>query len=111
MKVSIDWEEFDGLQKYILHEIIRSVHQNLLESGIDREKIPDLADGIAFDLCCVIDGSTVIPRPGGRILPILTFAMDASMEELISSGGGSWMHELVHAAVKEHLKQAIGLSQ
>ncbi len=108
MKILIDWNEFEGFQKDILYEIIRSAYQNLLDAGIDRDKIPDLVAGIAFDMCCVIDGSTIIPRPGGRILPILTFAKDASMEELISSGSGSWMHELVHAAVEEHLKRMMG---
>ena len=104
MKLSIDWEKFESLQNDLLHEIISSTCQSLIGAGISREKIPDLVTEIAFDVCCAIDGSTVIRRADGRVLPILTFAKDASREELISSGSGSWMHELVHDAVKKYLE-------
>ena len=108
MKLLIDWEGFDGLQKGLLHEIISSTYQSLIDAGISREKIPDLVTEIAFDICCIIDGSAIIRKAGDRILPILTFAKDASREELISSGSGSWMHELVHPAVEEYIKSKMG---
>lgn len=111
MIVSNDWERFDTLQRALLHEFIDSIYQNLTDAAVPSEQVQQLLAEISFDVCCAIDGSTLMHSDSGgaRILPILTFAKHATLEELTSSGGGSWMHEYVHEAVAQYLKTKVGL--
>jgi hypothetical protein len=104
MKLSADRKEFDDLQQSLLREFIDTVYRSLMDAGVPRAKVPPVLTEIAFHICCAIDGSTVMRRADGRILPVLTFAKNATPEELIFWGTGSWMHEYVHDAVDEYLK-------
>ena len=104
MKLSTDRNNFDDLQRSLLRQFIDSIYRSLLDAGVPRDKLSELVTEIAFNICCAIDGSTVMRRADGRVLPFLTFTKDATLEEIISSGKGSWMHEYVHGAVAEYLK-------
>lgn len=102
MQIVEDWEQFDALQREVLRYLIESIHQSLVDAHVPPETVPDLLAEIMFTVCTTVDGSSVMRRGDRRILPFLTFE-NPPREKLISSGNGSWMHELVHEAVEKHL--------
>jgi len=99
MKVSIDSSEFDKHQLFFVRKICEMLRQDLQRAGIDDEVGEELATQIAFAMCCLTDGSTILEFDGKPFLPCLTFSQDDDYSEVLSSGGGSWMHEYAGGTV------------
>lgn len=106
MEVSVNEELFDEFQNYLAGEIVACVYRGLEELKLPREKLEDIINTIAFNVCCAIDSSTIMEHNGERVLPVLTFAESAAFERVVSSGSTSFMHEYVHGITEEHLNGA-----
>lgn len=102
MQIVEDREQFDALQQEVLRYLIETIHQSLVDAHVPAGTVPDLLTEIVFGVCTTIDGSSIIPRGSGRILPFLTFE-NPPRESLISCGHGSWMHEYACDAVEKYL--------
>lgn len=104
MDISVKEAIFDELQRYLVGEIVASVHRGLEDLRLPREKLEDVINSIAFNVCCAIDASTIMEHSGRRVLPVLTFAESADFERVVSSGSTSFMHEYVHGVTDDYLK-------
>ena len=103
MQVEINNEAFDELQRYLVGEIVASVYSGLEELRLPRSKLEDIMNTIAFNVCCVVDGSTHMKHAEQQVVPVLMFAKPNAIEEVVSSGSTSFMHEFVHKTTGEFL--------
>lgn len=95
MKIKEDRDTFDELQSVVLYHLMTSIIEHLKEAGLKGKKLRKAAEDIGFAVGAIIDGSADMPHEKGRVLPVLTFAVNDKYKELISSDGGSWLHEYV----------------
>ena len=99
MKVSVDSSSYDEHQLFFVRKLCEMVIADLRRAGIEDESGEELAEQIAFTMCCLADGSTNLEMNGEKFLPCLVFSQDEGYSEVLSSGGGSWMHEYVGSTV------------
>lgn len=99
MQVSIDSSKYDRHQLFFVRKLCEMVIADLRRAGIDDETGEELAEQVAFTMCCLADGSTVLEMNGKAFRPCLMFSQDEDYTELLSSGSGSWMHEYVGSTV------------
>ena len=99
MKVSIDRSQYDKHQLFFVRKLCEMLMGELQRAGIDDENSEELAAQLAFSMCCLTDGSTILELDGKPFLPCLTFSQDDDYTEVLSSGRGSWLHEYVHGTV------------
>lgn len=95
MKVIEDMDQFDEMQMKFLDYLLDGIVQSLAESGLKGKALRAATESVAFSVTTVIDGSVIMRVKRKKFAPILTFAKNGNKKELISSGGGSWMHEYV----------------
>ena len=101
MKVSIDSSKYDKHLLFFVRKLCEIVRGDLQRAGIDEETSEELTTQIAFSMCCLADGSTILEFDGKSFLPCLTFSQDDDYSELLSSGGSSSMHEYVVGTVDD----------
>jgi hypothetical protein len=103
MEVQVNWEEFDELQRYLAGEIVATVHNALKDLKLPRSQLTDVINNIAFNVCCAIDGSTIMEHKGRPLIPVLTFSESSDFNRVISNGSTSFMHEYVHGTTSQQL--------
>jgi len=103
MHIRRDDSQFDECQIELLTAIIETISGELKKAKLDDDHLKELVTNIAFHVCCAVDGSLVMEKGGKTISPVLTFAGESD-DEVISCGGGSYMHEYVHGFVEELLQ-------
>ena len=90
MNVIEDSGLFDKLQCALLEEISQTLKRELERHGLTGSAAQRLARDVAFQVCCVVDGSAILEVDGIPVQPVLTFEQpDGSLV----TAGGSWMHE------------------
>ena len=99
MQVSIDLSKYDEHQLFFVRKLCEMVIADLRRAGIDDETGEELAEQVAFTICCLADGSTNLEMNGKSFRPCLMFSQDDRYTEVLSSGSGSWMHEYVGSTV------------
>lgn len=99
MQVSIDSSKYDEHQLFFVRKLCEMVIADLRRAGIDDETGEELAEQIAFTMCCLADGSTNLELNGQPFRSCLMFSQDECYTEVLSSGSGSWMHEYVGSTV------------
>ena len=100
MDVIEDSSKFDKLQSALLIEIIQTIRRELERGGITGEAAYKLTGHLTFQVCCVVDGCSILEHEGEPIEPVLTFQQGGSA--LLTASGGtmtSWMHEYAHGTV------------
>jgi len=102
MKITIDSDRFDELQLRVLEELVTSIRDGLREAGVtDDQALYKATGNIAFSVAAILDGSRVMELDGEQLVPVLTFAKERNVSDLVGAEGGSWMHEYVFGAVDE----------
>ena len=102
VKLKQDADKFDECQREMATAIIATVMTELRKANLPDEQLKELVTGIAFHVCCILDGSQFFGKGGNDIFPVVTFQADGCADdEAFSCGGGSYMHEYVHGLVKE----------
>lgn len=101
MKIVEDEARFDDLQMHLTYEIIGAVHRELERAKVTKAKIRELTGAVAFQVCAVLDCSYEMKMNGVPVRPVLTFAADEEITEVVSGGGVSDMHEYVYGAVDD----------
>lgn len=107
MKIIEDEARFDALQMHLTYEIIRAVHHELERAKIAKAKLKELTGAVAFQVCAVLDCSHEMKmEDGAAVRPVVTFAADEEIAEVISGGGVSDMHEHVYGAVDDYFDKS-----
>lgn len=102
MKITNDLERFDTRQIELLRWIAATVKESLESAKIPKKKVRELTETLTFQIACVIDGSTAMGIEGENLIPVLTFAADTKVKELlIADAPGSWMHEYAIGTAEE----------
>ena len=102
MDAIIDNEKYDKFQEHVLAEIIKSTKDILVEKGVPEDLIYDISGDLSFQICAIIDSSTVMEVDGEEVLPFLTFSKSLNERStIIANDGGSYMHEMVYGFVDE----------
>jgi len=102
MKIRIDADKFDECQIEMATAIVAIITTELRKTKLPDDQLKDLVAGIAFDVCCILDGCQTFGKEADDIYPVLTFqAKGCADDEVISNGGNSYMHETVHRIVEE----------
>lgn len=99
MNVTIDSSRYDKHQLFFVRKLCEMIVGDLQRAGIDDEAGEEIATQVAFTMCCLTDGSTILELDGKPFLPCLMFSQDDDYAELLSCGGASWMHEYVGSTV------------
>lgn len=100
MNIVIDEEAYDSNQVVMLKNIVASFKRILELNGVDEEMIYSIASDLAFDVCSIIDGSTVMGNERAPVIPFLTFCKsEEERETLIVNDDGSYMHEMTHEMI------------
>jgi hypothetical protein len=100
-KLKLDPHTFDACQKEMATAIIREISEELGTLKLPDDQMKDLVARVAFHVCCLIDGCRSIEKNGADISSVLTFQTNACTDdEVITSGGNSYMHEYVHRLAK-----------
>ncbi|RKR66459.1 hypothetical protein C8C94_0917 [Acidovorax sp. 94] len=99
MKLIEDSHAFDEMQKTLMGALIESVRGELESENLSPDIARSLVEKISFSLAVILDGSRDSTFNGSEVVPFLTFQNDD--EDLISSGGGSWMHEYAFGLIKQ----------
>jgi hypothetical protein len=92
MIIKVDSKEFGKRQMRLIEEIAHDLKSRLEEMGLGADQ--ELVESLMFDIGAIIDGSRVMNLDGKQLRPVLMFADDVKGEQLISSGDGSWIHEV-----------------
>ena len=109
MKLTTSENEFDEFQLRLIREIVETVRDGLREAGVtDDQALYEATGNLSFSIAAIVDGSRVMqiePQVIGLdakdVIPVVTFARERDGDELITAGGGSWMHEYVFGTVDE----------
>lgn len=96
-----DENRFDELQRHVLRTIVESIREDIKDLKLSEDEKFDLTSNIAFSVAAIIDASRIMELDGQEVLPILAFAKTRGGEELITSDGGSWMHEYAAGMVDD----------
>ena len=97
MGVRIDKDRFDSQQNALVGDLVRSVHDVLVENEVPKDSVNKLTASIAFRICGVLDGSH-----GDSSNLRLAFAVDGNHTDLVMlDNESSWLHEYVHGWVTE----------
>lgn len=99
MQLIEDGRKFDEMQRTLIGALVQSVKEELASEKLDPTLARDLLEKISFSIAVILDGSRDAEFDGEEVLPFLTFQNEE--DDLISSGGGSWMHEYVFAVINE----------
>lgn len=99
MKLIEDGGVFDDMQQTLIGSLIESIKGELDSEDISPEIASSLLEKISFSISVILDGSRDAMFEGKEAFPVLTFQDED--DNLISSGGGSWMHEYVFGIIKE----------
>ena len=99
MKLIEDGGVFDDMQQTLIGSLIESIKSELDSEDINPEIARNLLEKISFSIAVILDGSRDTIFEGEEAFPVLTFQNED--ENLISSGGGSWMHEYVFGIIKK----------
>jgi hypothetical protein len=103
MKVEIDRDEFDDLQMEVGYAIAHEVYTALKKAGVaDGEQLEEIVAGALFHIGCILDGSAEVKGSNGPMETVLTFRRDQHDTTLISSGGGSWIHEYADGIAEDY---------
>ena len=98
-KIKLDADKFDKCQIEMVTAIIATIVGELRKANLPDDQFKEIATGIAFHVCCVLDASQVFDED---IFPVVTFQTDGTADdEVITCGSASYMHEYVHGLVKE----------
>ncbi|MGF1451378.1 MAG: hypothetical protein ACFB21_04795 [Opitutales bacterium] len=95
MKIDVDPQAFDRFQHPFADKLIREIKQIIEHVELDEDTSGELIEELAFNICCLIDGSAVLQSRGEPLIPQLCFQDPQDPDRLISGNGG-WMHEYVH---------------
>lgn len=102
MEAIVDEGKFDKFQEHVLAEIIKSTKNILEEKGVPENVIYDITGDLSFQICAIIDSSSVMEIDGEEVLPFLTFSKSRKERNtIIVNDGGSYMHEMVFGFVDE----------
>ena len=101
MELIEDERSYDTFQIHMLKEIVKDIKEELESAGVASDSVEGHTGNIAFRVAAIIDASRIMESDGKPVLPFLCFARDDSLKEIVSSGGGSWMHEYVFGVVDE----------
>jgi hypothetical protein len=107
MQVRVDENRFDELQNFLADEIVAATFGGLEPLGLPRTQLQEVITSIAFNVCCAVDGSTIMHLNGERVFPVLTFAATSEFNELLSTGSTSFMHEYIHGIVEQFLAKKL----
>ncbi len=99
MKLIEDGEAFDDLQRTLIGALVESIKDEIASEDINKEVARSLLEKISFSIAVILDGSRDAIFNGEEAFPFLTFQNED--DDLISSGGNSWMHEYVFEVIKE----------
>lgn len=99
MKLIEDGGVFDEMQQTLIGSLIESIKGELDSEEIDREIARSLLEKISFSIAVILDGSRDAIFEGKEAFPVLTFQDED--DNLVSSGGNSWMHEYVFGIIKQ----------
>jgi len=99
MKLIEDGNTFDEMQKTLMGALIESVKGEVESENLSPETARSLVEGISFSLAVILDGNRDATFDGNEVVPFLTFQNDD--DDLVSSGGGSWMHEYVFGLIRQ----------
>lgn len=100
-RIKRDAHKFDECQREMVNAIIGNVVAEVEQLKLPDDQLKDLVTRIAFHVCCVLDGSQTFSKEADDIFPAVTFqAEGCADDEVISCGGGSYMHEYVHGLVE-----------
>jgi hypothetical protein len=105
MKVVVDADSFDELQLFLTGQIVGAIHRGLRAANLTPEQLEEAVSAAAFNVCCVIDGSTQMKLNDTQVVPVLTFADSGACESLTSCGGTSFMHEYVQGAAEDYFSE------
>ena len=88
---------------------MKVIKADLADSGIPSDQLEDVVGDIAFSVASLVDGSGfIMADKEDAMLPLLTFAEDLSCRKLITTLGGSSMHENVFSAVESVFNEDTG---
>ena len=99
MKLTTDSRVYDEMQRTLIGALIESVKAELEAEKLDPALTRKLVENISFSLAVILDGSRDASFGNDEVCPVLTFQNED--DDLISSGGNSWMHEYVFGTIKE----------
>lgn len=99
MQLIEDGEKFDEMQRTLIGALVQSVKEELASEKLDPKLARDLLEKISFSIAVILDGSRDAEFDGQEAFPCLTFLNED--DDLISCGGGSWMHEYVFGVISE----------
>ena len=100
--IKLDKNKFDQCQIEMAKAIIATITAELRKANQPDEQLKELVTGIAFQVCCILDGSQLFGKSEDDIFPVVTFQAEGyADDEVISCGGASYMHDYVHNLVDE----------
>jgi len=99
MNIDRDDDKYDYNQEVMLEKIVTSCKRILEENDVDNEMIYSIAGDIAFDVCAIIDGSTLMGSEESPVTPFLTFSKNEEKNSLIVNDSGSCLHEMTYGVV------------
>jgi hypothetical protein len=99
MNIEINLDEFKKRQTALIQLMAIDFRHRLEKMGLGEDQ--ELVEGLVFDICAILDGSREAKVGGKQLLPFITFADDRKGENLVSAGGGSWMHEICSDVVEK----------
>ena len=76
MQVSIDSSKYDEHQLFFVRKLNEMVVADLRRAGIDDETGKELAEQVAFTMCCLAGGSTILEMNGTAFRPCLMSSHD-----------------------------------
>lgn len=102
MDIISNYSDFDSLQLQLARVLVEDVTDTLFdELEIDKETLVSVGRSISFSIAAILDGSRIISGQQKRLIPHIAFANSDDRSTLVTSAGGSWMHEYVHGLVSE----------
>ncbi|HEY1717188.1 MAG TPA: hypothetical protein VGH42_02705 [Verrucomicrobiae bacterium] len=104
MTAKVNAKEFNALQIRLIITLALDIKSRLEKMGLGEDR--ELIESLLFDISVIIDGSREMKFNGKQIKPILMFAEDKEYKQLITSGGGSWMHEICGKVVSKMFEKA-----
>lgn len=99
MKLIEDGKEFDGLQRTLIGSLVESVKGEIDSENLNPDVARSLLEKISFSIAVILDGSRDAVFKGEEAFPLLVFQNED--DDLISSQGGSWMHEYVFGTIRD----------
>jgi hypothetical protein len=99
MKLIEDGHHFDEMQQTLIGALIESIKDEVESEKLAPELARSLVEKISFSIAVILDGSRDATFDGNEAFPFMTFQNEE--DDLVSSGGGSWMHEYVFGVINQ----------